>query len=98
MSTERTLMLVEDSEDDIFFMKRAMKGAGITNPLQVMEDGQSTIDYLKGAGQYADREQFPLPSLILLDLKLPMKGGLEVLQWIREQSALETLVVIVMTS
>lgn len=98
MAIERTLMLVEDSEDDIFFMKRAMKGAGITNPLQVIEDGQVTIDYLAGTGQYADREQYPLPSLILLDLKLPQKSGLEVLKWIREQQALETIIVIVMTS
>ncbi len=98
MPTERTLMLVEDSEDDIFFMKRAMKGASITNPLQVIEDGQSVIDYLSGAGRFEDREKYPLPSLILLDLKLPYKSGLEVLKWIREKPSLETIIVIVMTS
>jgi CheY-like chemotaxis protein len=98
MSKERTLMLIEDSEDDIFFMKRAMKSANINNPLRVVEDGQSAVDYLAGNGEYADREKHPLPSLVLLDLKLPYKGGLEVLQWIRDQRHLETTIVIVMTS
>jgi CheY-like chemotaxis protein len=98
MANERTLMLIEDSEDDIFFMKRAMKGANINNPLCVIEDGQTAVDYFAGNGEYADREKHPLPSLVLLDLKLPFKGGLEVLQWIRDQSSLETVIVIVMTS
>ena len=72
----RTLLLVEDAEDDVLFMKRALKKAGITNPLQVVGDGQQAMDYLAGKGAFADRRQHPLPILMLLDLKLPQVPGL----------------------
>ena len=98
MENLRTLMLVEDSEDDVFFMKRAMRSAGISNPVQILEDGEKAVAYLEGAGEYHDREKYPLPSLILLDLKLPLKNGLEVLKWIRSREELETIIVIVLTS
>jgi CheY-like chemotaxis protein len=93
-----TILLVEDNEHDVFFMKRGMKTAEISNPLQVTQDGQEALDYLAGAGQYADRTRFPIPCLVLLDLKLPIKGGLEVLSWIRDQPAFRTLAVIVLTT
>jgi CheY-like chemotaxis protein len=93
-----TILLVEDNEDDVFLMKRALRAAGITNPLQIAEDGQAAIDYLAGAGAYADRTLTPLPMIVFLDLKLPYKSGHEVLEWIRRQPNLETLVVIVLTS
>jgi len=93
-----TLLLVEDNEDDIFFMQRAMRAADIGNALQVARDGQAAIDYLAGAGRYADRERYPLPCLILLDLKLPQRSGFEVLSWLREQADLRTLVVIVLST
>jgi CheY-like chemotaxis protein len=94
----RTLLLVEDNEDDAFLMKRALDGAGISIPLFMVEDGQAAIDYLAGTGQFSDRAVFPLPALVFLDLKLPFKSGHEVLQWIREQKELDALVVIVLTS
>ena len=62
-----------------------MKKTGVANPVQVASDGQQAIDYLKGAGKFADREKFPVPCLVLLDLKLPYVMGLDVLRWIREQ-------------
>jgi len=74
-----------------------MKKAGVTNPVQVVSDGQQAIDYLKGTGKFADRERFPLPCLVLLDLKLPYVMGLEVLKWIREQPG-AALVVVVLTA
>lgn len=92
------LLLVEDNEDDVFFMKRALKDAEINNPLQVAADGQEAIEYLSGSGKYQDRQQYPLPTLILLDLKMPRRSGLEVLEWMRSQPALRTLVVIVLTT
>jgi CheY-like chemotaxis protein len=94
----RTILLVEDDENDVFFFKRAAKLAGMMNPLHVAQDGQQAIDYLKGTGAYADRTQFPLPSLVLLDLKLPHVMGLDVLKWIRAQPELQTVIVIVFTS
>ncbi|MEO6035484.1 MAG: response regulator [Verrucomicrobiota bacterium] len=60
--------------------------------------GQEAVDYLAGVGKYEDRAKHPLPSLIFLDLKLPFKHGLEVLQWIREQPFLDLVLVIVLTS
>lgn len=92
------LLLVEDNDDDVFFMKRALKDAAINNPIQVASDGQEAIDYLGGAGKYQDRQQYPLPTLVLLDLKMPRRDGLEVLEWLRSQPALRTLVVIILTT
>ena len=98
MTTTAAILLVEDNEDDIFLMKRALKTAGIINQLCVVEDGQQATDYLEGQGDYADRETYPLPAIVFLDLKLPLKGGLQVLEWIRKQPALENLVIVVLTS
>lgn len=98
MSRRGAILLVEDNEDDIFFMRRAAKSAAMENQLQVVTDGQQAVDYLQGAGKFSDRTQYPLPMLVLLDLKLPHKDGHEVLQWIREQPDLKTLIVIVLTT
>ena len=98
MTTGRSILLVEDNEDDVFLMKRALKGAKITNPLQVVEDGQQAVEYLSGGGKFENREKYPFPAIVFLDLKLPLKGGLEVLEWIRGQSMFENLVVLVLTS
>ena len=81
----------------MFFLGHAMQKAGVANPLQVASDGQQAIDYLQGAGKFADRQRFPLPCLILLDLKLPHVMGLDVLKWIRQQQG-ESLVVIILTA
>ena len=93
-----TILLVEDNEDDAFFMKQALKDAEIINPLQVVEDGQAAIDYLSGTGKFADRTKYPLPLVVFLDLKLPFKSGHQVLEWIRAQPELKKLIVIVLTS
>jgi CheY-like chemotaxis protein len=97
-TTNRALLLVEDNEDDVFLMKRALKGARVINPLHVVEDGQEAVDYLAGAGKFADRANYPLPAVVFLDLKLPFISGHDVLAWIRRQKELESLVVIVLTS
>jgi CheY-like chemotaxis protein len=97
-STSRALLLIEDNQDDVFLMKRALKGARVTNPLYVVEHGQEAVDYLGGAGKFADRENYPLPAVVFLDLKLPFISGHDVLAWIRRQKELESLVVVVLTS
>jgi len=94
----QTILLVEDDTNDVFFMRRAFKEAGILNQVQVAQDGRAAIDYLSGGGRYADRDQFPLPRLVLLDLKLPRVMGLEVLKWIREQPVLNGVIVIILSS
>jgi CheY-like chemotaxis protein len=93
-----TILLVEDNEDDVFLMRRALDEARVTAALQIVEDGQQAVDYLSGAGKYSNRYQYPLPKLVFLDLKLPLKSGHEVLTWIRQQPDFESLVVIVLTS
>jgi CheY-like chemotaxis protein len=98
MTTDRAILLVEDNEDDVFLMKRALQGANVVNPLYVVEDGQEALDYLGGAGKFADRDSYPLPVVVFLDLKLPYISGHDVLAWTRRQKELESLVVIVLTS
>jgi CheY-like chemotaxis protein len=94
----RTILLVEDNEDDVFFMQRAIRACGIEHHVQVAEDGQVAIDYLSGTEQYKDRQKFPLPFLIFLDLKMPRRSGLDVLQWIRTQPHLKTMLVLILTT
>ena len=98
MGTSRAILLVEDNEDDVFLMKRALKGARVSNDLFVVEDGQAAMDYLSGAGSYGDRDSYPIPAVIFLDLKLPLISGHDVLAWIRRQKELNPVVVIVLTS
>ena len=95
---EHYILHVEDEEAYVFLMRLMFERAGITNPLRAVRDGQMAMDYLAGAGAYADREEHPLPSMVLLDLKLPKASGFEVLKWIREQPALKRLVVIVLSA
>ncbi len=98
MPATRPLLVVEDEEDDIFFLKRALQKTGVTNSIQTANTGQEAIDYLSGTGPYADRVRFPLPFLVLLDLKLPGITGLELLKWIRTESSHPTLLVVVLSS
>jgi CheY-like chemotaxis protein len=93
-----SILHVEDDENDVFFLQNAFQQAGIVNPVHVVKDGLEAIEYLGGAGRYADREEFPLPCLVLLDLKLPGMHGLEVLDWIKQQPSLRRIVVIILTS
>jgi CheY-like chemotaxis protein len=93
----KTLLVVEDSEDDRMIMQMACNRAGIPHSLRSVNDGQCAIDYLLGTGQYSDRIQFPVPDLIFLDISLPKKNGLEVLGWIRTQAALKHLPVVIVT-
>src|ERR1043166_5515933 len=94
----KSILLVEDDENDVFFFKYAMKKESLGNPLQVARDGQEAIDYLEGTGKFANREEFPMPYLIVLDLKLPFVMGLDVLKWIREQPQLSPIVVVLSSS
>jgi CheY-like chemotaxis protein len=96
--TEKCILQVEDDDNDVFLLKRVFDQAGISSPLHVVRDGQLAIDYLSGAGGFADRQTHPLPCLVLLDLKLPRKNGLEVLEWIRHQPRLKSLVVVLFSS
>ncbi len=92
------VLLAEDSEDDVIIFRRTMSQASIDFPLFVAKDGEETIAYLKGAGRFRNRSEFPMPDLLLLDLVMPEITGFEVLEWIREQPGLGSLPVVVLTS
>ncbi|MEZ0299221.1 MAG: response regulator [Candidatus Methylacidiphilales bacterium] len=98
MKTERWVLLADDDENDILFLQRAFKLAEIGQMLRVVNDGQAVIEYLLGSGNFADRKEHPLPDLLILDLKMPRKTGLEVLDWLRHHGPMRTLPVIMLSS
>lgn len=95
---EHVILVAEDDENHVFFIKRAFERASLLNPVHFVSDGEQAIAYLAGEGKYFNRDEFPLPSLLLLDLKMPNKDGFEVLEWIREHPTLSALRVIVLTT
>jgi CheY-like chemotaxis protein len=96
--SSRTILLVEDNPDDALFAKRAFSKVCPEASLVVARDGEAAVNYLAGAGEFQDRSRHPLPTMILLDLKLPRKSGLEVLEWIRSVSELKDMPVVVLSS
>jgi len=94
----KTILQVEDDPNDVFLMRHAMKKVGVLNPVQVVTDGQQAVDYIQGAAKFADREKYPFPCLVFLDLKLPYVMGLEVLKSIRKQPGCPVPVIILTAS
>lgn len=92
-----TILMVDSDEDTAHFTQLALQRVGVITPVQVVGTAEEAIDYLKGSGQYQDRENFPLPVLLLLDLKLPAMSGLEFLRWLRQEPVLSRAPVIVLT-
>jgi CheY-like chemotaxis protein len=93
-----TVLHVDDEANDLFLFEKACRSASVTLDLRSVLDGQKAIDYLSGVGPYADRDQHPLPVLVLLDVKMPRKNGFEVLAWLRTQPKLKRLPVLILTS
>ena len=94
----KPILQVEDDPNDVFFLQYAMRRVEVANPIQVASDGQQAIDYLKGINKFKDREKFPFPCLVLLDLKLPYVMGLNVLEWIRQQPGMGLIVILLTAS
>lgn len=93
-----TVLHVEDDRNDRLLLATTFRNTRIAVNLQAAEDGEKTVDYLTGNGVYADREHYPFPKLVVLDLKLPRKSGFEILSWIRSQDKLKNLPVVVLSS
>lgn len=98
MLQDQFILLVEDDSNDALLIQRAFQKAGLKNTLKLVRDGEQAIKYLCGEGNYADREKFPFPFLMLLDLKMPGTDGFEVLQWLRSKPEFGRLLVVVLTS
>ncbi len=92
------ILLAEDDPNDVLLLQRAFQKAGLREQLKIVRDGEQAIEYLAGRGNYADRNRYPLPFMLLLDLKMPGTDGFEVLQWLRAEPSLKRLLVVVLTS
>ncbi len=97
-SAPKPVLLAEDDPNDILLIRRAFQKANVAAPLQIVHDGEAAMAYLEGQGSYADRERYPLPILILLDLKLPRRSGFEVLTWLGQHKRLDSPPVVTLTS
>jgi len=98
MLSDDTILLVEDDPNDILLIQRAFYKANVKHPVQVLKDGEEAVLYLGGKQMYADRDRYPLPALLLLDLKMPRRSGFEVMEWLQHQSDIELPVVILTSS
>jgi len=98
MLHNKIILLVEDDPNDVLLIQRAFQKAGLHNSLKVVRNGDQAIEYLSGENSYVDRERFPLPFLVLLDLKMPGTDGFEVLTWARNSPCLKRLLIVVLTS
>lgn len=96
-SVTKTILVVEDRDDDIALLKLMFKRSRIINPLQSVSTVQDAICYLKGEGRFADRERFPFPTLIFIDLHLPDGSGFEILRWIRKSAPEVPLAAVVLS-
>lgn len=93
-----TILLIEDNPDHAELVMRTMEDCSVLNRIVHLEDGEAALDYLYGRGMYSDRRSYPLPHLMLLDLRLPKVSGLEVLKQVKEDSELRALPVVILTT
>lgn len=93
-----TILLVDDDPNDVLLMQRALKKAGLSYPIIHRGDGEEAIDYLSGKPPYSDRTKHPLPTLVLLDIKMPKMTGFDVLAWLQGQPALAKIPVVILTA
>ncbi|HXT11973.1 MAG TPA: response regulator [Candidatus Angelobacter sp.] len=98
MPEHAVILLAEDEDDYVFLIRKAFSEANIQNPLQVVSTGTEAMAYLKGEGKFANRDEYPVPDLLLLDLRLPGFSGFEIIGWVRSHASLSGLRIIVLTS
>lgn len=92
------ILLAEDNETDVLLVRRSLRQAGVAASMEIVPDGDHAIAYLAGRPPYADRTRYPLPVLLLLDLKMPRRSGFDVLDWLRNESGLRRLPTVVFTN
>ncbi|SRR6266481_4963554 len=98
MAGELKVLVVEDSPNDVLLLQRAFSKGGPEVPLHFVRDGREALDYLNGVDRFADRNLYPLPTLLVLDLKLPGIDGFDIIKWVRKESKLRDLRIVVLSS
>ncbi len=98
MNRNLTILIIEDSGGEAQLLKLALRRAGINNPIHLVPTGEEAIAYLSGSGPYADRSQYPFPSVLFMDLKMPRVDGFAVLKWLRSHPDFAIIPVIVLTN
>lgn len=98
MTTTDLVLIAEDNPDDALLLQRAISKAGVPARIKIVPDGEEMLNYLQGLGSYSNRSTHPFPSIIILDLKMPRKSGLEVLKWISEKPDISVVPTIVLSA
>src|SRR4051794_4315061 len=94
----QTILYAEDNADDVFIFKLAFKRATLPHSLYTVDDGQRAVEWLQGGQEFADRATYPVPQILITDIKMPRKNGFELLEWVRSRSEYSTLPVIMLSS
>jgi CheY-like chemotaxis protein len=97
-SESKNVLFVDDTADERLLFARAGQKAGVRYKLHTVTNGQEAVDYLEGSGAYADRTRFPLPDLLVLDINMPQLDGFETLKWVRAQTTLRFLPVVMFST
>ena len=97
MPCARPILIADDNPDDLFLLKRSFDKIGVLNPIMQVRSGMEAIGYLSGEAPYNEREKYPLPGILLLDLNMPNGSGFDVLEWLRDKSGIRGMLVIVLS-
>ncbi len=94
----KAILLADDNSDDVLIFQIAFRRATLPYDIYVVRDGVQVVEYLLGTGMYSDRQRFPFPDVLVLDLRMPIKSGFEVLEWLRDRPQFSTIQMIVLSS
>ena len=97
MGNEFTILIAEDDPNDVILLELAIRKNGITNPVHVVRDGEEAVEYLEGRGRYSDRAKYPFPGVIISDVKMPRRDGLEVIEWVRSHPCCSVIPIVMLS-
>jgi CheY-like chemotaxis protein len=98
LKTHYPILIAEDDPNDAYLLQHVFQAASFESSLHFVSDGQEAIEYLRGTGKFANRLAYPLPGLVLLDLKMPRQTGFEVIEWMRGESKWKLLPIVVLSA